>query len=159
MALRHPASLLRVGVETDDVVPSPMRAVERGRIARSTPLDARGIRHEREGSLAVDIKKILANAEGKGTLVCAQCGTSRMMDLSHYANVEKPLKVKCSCGHVFFVSVEGRKFYRKDTNLIGEYIRAGANTGGEMTALPTPVQTYVHTSLLASRSPACRVGV
>ena len=112
-------------MQTDDVVSYRMVSVERGRIARGKPLDAMGICHEREGGLAVDIKKIFANAEGKGTLVCVQCGTSRMMNLSHYANVGKPLKVKCGCGHVFFVRVEGRKFYRKDTNLTGEYIRVG----------------------------------
>ncbi len=122
MACRHPASLLRVSVETDDVVSYPMLSVERGRIARGKPLDAMGIRHEREGSLAMDIKKILANAEGKGTLVCAQCGNRRIMDVAYYSNVGKPLKVKCSCGHVFFVSIEVRKFYRKHTKFAGEYI-------------------------------------
>jgi len=42
---------------------------------------------------------------------------------SRVKNIGKLLKVKCSCGHFFFVSIEVRKFYRKSTHLSGEYIK------------------------------------
>jgi hypothetical protein len=69
------------------------------------------------------IKKIYADEQEKGTLVCEQCGKTRTINLADFKNIGKPLKVKCGCGHIFFVSIEVRKFYRKDTNLSGEYIR------------------------------------
>jgi PilZ domain len=75
----------------------------------------------------MNIKKIYANNSDKGTLVCEKCGKTKTVDLSEFKNIGKPLKVKCGCGHVFFVSIEIRKFYRKNTNLVGEYIRISSD--------------------------------
>ncbi|MBM3225100.1 MAG: PilZ domain-containing protein, partial [Candidatus Tectomicrobia bacterium] len=69
------------------------------------------------------MKKLYANEQDKGTLVCDRCGKTRVINLADFKNIGKPLKVKCGCGYIFFVSIEVRKFYRKDTNLTGEYIR------------------------------------
>jgi hypothetical protein len=71
----------------------------------------------------MDIKKIYANEDEQGTLVCEKCGKTRVINLSDFKNIGKPLKVKCSCSHFFFVSIEVRKFYRKNTHLSGEYIK------------------------------------
>ena len=71
----------------------------------------------------MDIKKIYANEDGDGTLVCETCGKTRVINLSEFKNIAKPLKVKCSCNHYFFVSIEVRKFYRKSTHLRGEYMK------------------------------------
>ena len=71
----------------------------------------------------MEIKKIYANDNEKGTLICEKCGKTRVINLSDFKNISKPLKVKCSCGNFFFVSIEVRKFYRKSTNLSGEYIK------------------------------------
>ena len=77
----------------------------------------------REGKWSMEIKKIYANDDEKGTLICEKCGKTRVVDLSNFKNIGKPLKVKCGCGHFFFVSLEIRKFYRKSTQLSGEYIK------------------------------------
>ena len=69
----------------------------------------------------MEIKKIYVNDNEKGTLICEKCGKTRVINLSDLKNVGKPLKIKCGCGHFFFVSVEVRKFYRKSTHLSGEY--------------------------------------
>ena len=71
----------------------------------------------------MEIKKIYVNDNEKGTLICEKCGKTRVVNLSDFKNIGKPLKVKCSCGHFFFVSIEVRKFYRKSTHLSGEYIK------------------------------------
>jgi len=71
----------------------------------------------------MEIKKIYVNDNEKGTLICEKCGKTRVVNLSDFKNIGKPLKVKCSCGHFFLVSIEVRKFYRKSTHLSGEYIR------------------------------------
>src|SRR4029453_8870273 len=71
----------------------------------------------------MEIKKIYVNDNEKGTLICDKCGKTRVVNLSDFKNIGKPLKVKCSCGHFFFVSIEVRKFYRKNTRLHGQYIK------------------------------------
>jgi hypothetical protein len=71
----------------------------------------------------MEIKKIYVNDNEKGTLVCEECGKTRVINFSDFKNIGKPLKVKCSCGHCFFATIEIRKFYRKSTQLRGEYIK------------------------------------
>jgi hypothetical protein len=71
----------------------------------------------------MEIKKIYANDNEKGTIICEKCGKTRVVNLSDFKNIGKPLKVKCGCGHFFFVRIEVRKFYRKSTRLRGEYIK------------------------------------
>jgi hypothetical protein len=73
----------------------------------------------------MEIKKIYVNDNEQGTFICAKCSKTRVVNLSDFKNIGKPLKVKCSCGHFFFVSLEFRRFYRKSTHLSGEYIRLG----------------------------------
>ncbi|MGE3541041.1 MAG: PilZ domain-containing protein [Candidatus Tectimicrobiota bacterium] len=46
-----------------------------------------------------------------------------MINVADFKSVNKPLKVKCPCGHVFMISIEVRKFYRKNTRLTGEYVK------------------------------------
>src|SRR5712691_9241546 len=71
----------------------------------------------------MNIKKIYAKDSDRGTLVCEKCGNIKTINLSEFKNIGKLLKVKCRCGYVFSASIEFRKFYRKSTNLVGEYIR------------------------------------
>ena len=71
----------------------------------------------------MELRKIYVNDNEKGTLICDKCGKTRVINFSDFKNIGKPLKVKCSCGHIFFVSIEVRKFYRKSTHLSGEYIK------------------------------------
>lgn len=73
------------------------------------------------------LRKIYVNDNEKGTLVCEKCDKTRMIDFSDFKNIGKPLKVKCSCGHFFFVIIEVRKFYRKNTHLSGEYVKISTN--------------------------------
>ncbi len=71
----------------------------------------------------MELKKIYVDDNEKGTIICEKCGKTRVVNLSDFKNIGKPLKVKCSCGHFFFVRIEVRKFYRKSTHLSGEYIK------------------------------------
>src|SRR5215475_15844127 len=73
------------------------------------------------------LKKIYVNDNEKGTLICEKCGKARVVNLSDFKNIGKPLKVKCSCGYFFFLSIEVRTFYRKSTHLNGEYIKISRN--------------------------------
>ena len=49
----------------------------------------------------MEIKKIYVNDNEKGTLICEKCGKTRVINLSDFKNIGKPLKVKCSCGTSF----------------------------------------------------------
>lgn len=69
-----------------------------------------------------DIKKIYANEQRQGTVVCEQCGKARVIDVAPLLHLNKPVKVKCGCGHGFTISIEVRQFYRKATQLAGTYV-------------------------------------
>ncbi len=66
-------------------------------------------------------KKIFV-VNNNATLICPKCGKSVVSNVEKYKTINKPIKVKCKCGHVYLVSLEIRKFYRKDVNLSGIYI-------------------------------------
>jgi hypothetical protein len=95
----------------------------------------------------MEIKKIYVNENEKGTLICEKCGKTRVVDLSDFKNIGKPLKVKCSCGHFFFVSIEVRKFYRKSTQLSGEYIKLSHDTAKGMERGAMTVEDLSRTGL------------
>jgi lysyl-tRNA synthetase class I len=59
----------------------------------------------------MEIKKIYVNDNEKGTLICDKCGKTRVVNLTDFKNIGKPLKVKCSCGHFFFVSFSTGHFH------------------------------------------------
>ena len=76
-------------------------------------------------SEARPIKTVYANDQKQVTLVCEQCGKTKVMHVSDCPHIGKPLKARCDCGHVFSIRIEGRKFYRKPTTLPGTYVKIG----------------------------------
>ena len=74
----------------------------------------------------MEVKKLYPQ-DNKATMVCDQCGKTRIINVSDVKH--NPQKVRCSCKAEFFISIEGRKFYRKQTKLLGEYVRLGERTG------------------------------
>ena len=60
------------------------------------------------------------------TFVCPKCSTSKTVNVSKYANLDKLVKVnvKCPCGHAYTSILEKRKQYRKESNLPGSYIHS-----------------------------------
>jgi len=73
----------------------------------------------------MEVKKLYSPDNATVTLVCEQCGKTRVINVS--AVKSNPQKVRCSCQHEFFISIEMRKFYRKQTKLAGEYVHIGEN--------------------------------
>ena len=72
----------------------------------------------------MDVKRIYAH-DNQGTLVCEQCGKGKVINIAGIKIIGEPLKIRCGCGHTFFISIEVRKFYRKKTKLPGEYVQMG----------------------------------
>jgi len=79
----------------------------------------------------MESKKVYVNDHGKGTLICDKCGKTRVMSHSDFKTVSKPLKVKCSCGYTFFMIMEVRRFYRRNTHLSGKYIKISNDVSHE----------------------------
>lgn len=71
----------------------------------------------------MDVKKLYSPDNATAILVCEQCGKTRTINIS--AVKSNPQKVRCGCKHEFFISIEARKFYRKQTRLPGEYVHIG----------------------------------
>lgn len=74
----------------------------------------------------MDVKKIYSPDNATATLICEQCGKTRVINIA--AVKSNPQKVRCSCSHEFFISIEVRKFYRKHTRLPGEYVNLSEKT-------------------------------
>ena len=63
-------------------------------------------------------------AENKAGFTCPKCSKVRVMDVSQFKNVNKPVikvKCKCPCGHKYSVLLERRREIRKEVNLSGKY--------------------------------------
>ena len=57
-----------------------------------------------------------------GTITCRQCGKTKMLDISNFKNIRKLVKVKCTCGALFDVLFESRRYLRKKVQLKGELL-------------------------------------
>jgi hypothetical protein len=67
---------------------------------------------------------VFVNSENKAVFTCPKCTKAKTVDISNLVNEKKDIKVKCSCGHVYSVVLERRKFYRKKTRLSGIFMLA-----------------------------------
>ncbi|MBF0101286.1 MAG: PilZ domain-containing protein [Desulfobacterales bacterium] len=67
------------------------------------------------------VEKVFVNTENNATFMCPECGTSKVVNVAQYMKVESSVRVKCKCkcGHTYPVIIERRKFFRKQTNLLG----------------------------------------
>jgi len=80
-----------------------------------------------------DIKKLYVTADGTVTFICPKCGSMRKEPAQKYKDHKGTLKIECSCSHSYEVQLEFRKFYRKETNIDGLYIRSSyAGDWGKM---------------------------
>ncbi len=73
--------------------------------------------------------KVFVAQDGKGTIVCPQCGFSREVEATRFVDTNKRVTVRCPCSHSFHVSFEIRKAYRKSVFLFGEYRKKTDNAG------------------------------
>jgi hypothetical protein len=88
----------------------------------------------------MQVKTIRLNAQGEGLLGCDQCGKTKVAQLAEVQHLGKRLKVTCSCGHSFVVSIEARKFYRKNTHLLGAYAKTNSDRGVVLEQGPMTVE-------------------
>ena len=69
-------------------------------------------------------QKVFITKSGKANITCPECGKAKPMDVSKFIHVDKAvsLKVTCSCGHGFSVTIERRLHFREPVNLNGQVV-------------------------------------
>jgi hypothetical protein len=70
------------------------------------------------------MQPVFVNSENKAIFTCPKCTKAKTVDISKLDIEKKKLniRVKCTCGHIYPVVLERRKFYRKKTSLPGVFI-------------------------------------
>jgi hypothetical protein len=98
---------------------------------RAPPAEALGQCHcdaSRGESATMQTQIIYANLSETVTIVCEQCGHSKVFKTAAVKDLPRPLKVRCPCGATFEVNITVRQFYRKKTRLPGTYVKSDPQT-------------------------------
>lgn len=67
------------------------------------------------------VKKVYANENDEAVIICNHCNKKKKVNVSSLKESRRYFSVTCPCGYSFKVSIERRKYYRKDVHLWGEY--------------------------------------
>ncbi len=86
------------------------------------------------------IQKIYLSDKDTAQFECPKCHKTKEVNVSKYKKLETSIKlnVKCPCGYAYTVSLERRKFFRKETSFPGKFSfcpLAGSDQAGSMTVL------------------------
>jgi hypothetical protein len=65
------------------------------------------------------IPTFYADPEGSLVIICPACGYTKTVDSKNVRIPKKPIKTKCTCGHIFSFQVELRQYHRKAVDLLG----------------------------------------
>ena len=85
-------------------------------------------------------QKIYLSDKDTASFQCPKCHANKEANVSKYKKITTAvtLKVKCPCGNVYSVTLERRKYYRKDTKFPGKFTFTpllGDDQKGPMTVL------------------------
>lgn len=75
------------------------------------------------------LPKVFIASNNTATIMCPQCGNVTTANVTKYAAIKNKVTIncRCSCGHLFKVSLEKRRQYRKETDLPGVFYYHHAN--------------------------------
>lgn len=75
-------------------------------------------------------KKIFVSHDNTITLVCPKCQKVQTTDVSRFMGIDTVVKMKCrcSCGHLFFVNLDRRRYIRKGIHIPGVCIFGEGNS-------------------------------
>ena len=76
------------------------------------------------------IGKSFVKSNGEATFVCPACQGVKLASVGQFRERQHQVKVRCSCSHVFKVSLDFRQCYRKPTQLTGIYHMEPPAVGG-----------------------------
>lgn len=68
-------------------------------------------------------RRIFPTAEDLAAIECPRCKKTKLTDVSRFKKVGRKvdIKARCPCGHVFTVTLERRRHFRKASNFPGIY--------------------------------------
>ncbi len=72
----------------------------------------------------MSVIKILVNHNKEGEITCPKCSKMKTISASSQLLNKRAIKVKCSCGHSFSVSLDHRRFLRKNIEIPGVLYQA-----------------------------------
>jgi hypothetical protein len=78
------------------------------------------------------MQKVYVDHTNQVKIICSKCGLGKNINVFKFKDTHKRLKAKCKCGEVFQLTLEFRKYYRKNVRLAGEYFVQGKNEKGEI---------------------------
>ena len=72
--------------------------------------------------------KVYINRENDGEVICPNCGKTKTINVSNHRLSQKPIRVKCQCGHSFSIVLEYRRYHRKTVSIPGKIFLRLAST-------------------------------
>lgn len=79
--------------------------------------------------------KSFVKSDDGAMIVCPECDTAREISAAQFRHRNNLIKVKCKCGHLFKVTLEFRRHFRKPTELEGTYDLNRPAVGGGKTKI------------------------
>jgi uncharacterized Zn-finger protein len=73
------------------------------------------------------LRKVYINDEQEGEIICPRCKKKKTINVSNRRIPQKPIKIKCYCGHTFNIELEYRKHHRKIVNIPGKIFQRYSN--------------------------------
>lgn len=71
----------------------------------------------------MEIQRVFVKPDKTAVIKCHACGAVKNVDTKRLSSLKHVLKVQCSCKEIFPVRFEFRMSYRKQTDLLGVYLR------------------------------------
>ena len=78
------------------------------------------------------MEKVYVDHTNQVKIICPKCRLEKHKIVFKFKDTHKRLKAKCRCGEVFRVTLDFRKHYRKNVQLIGEYFVKGKDEKREI---------------------------
>ena len=72
----------------------------------------------------MSVIKIHVNHNNEGEITCPECSKMKTISATSQLLTKRAIKVKCSCGHSFSVSLDHRRFTRKNIEIPGVLYQA-----------------------------------
>jgi hypothetical protein len=63
------------------------------------------------------VLKVRVGSNNQGQITCPKCSKVKSINATHHLLTKKAIKVRCSCGHSFKVSLDYRHYFRKNVRL------------------------------------------
>jgi hypothetical protein len=78
------------------------------------------------------MEKVYVDHTNRVKIICPKCGLEKNKMLSKFKNTHKKQKAKCKYGEDFRITLDFRKYYRKNARLSGKYFVKGKNETREI---------------------------